>query len=145
MAIVQVKYFNSFWLKKAVNKEDISSRPAYPYTKFLVGTSYVRGDYKLWLDPTTPAVVPIENGVNEYFVCIKDATHAASHQITPPFSPDRKSTRLNSSHRCISYAVFCLKKKNEVYRWTARSLGHYGKAGTCSRLTPLETSLVLTS
>src|ERR1017187_10635360 len=23
---------------------------------------------------------------------------------------DRKSTRLNSSHRCISYAVFCLKK-----------------------------------
>src|SRR5437763_12120567 len=26
-------------------------------------------------------------------------------------SVDRKSTRLNSSHRCISYAVFCLKKK----------------------------------
>src|ERR1017187_555547 len=25
---------------------------------------------------------------------------------------DRKSTRLNSSHRCISYAVFCLKKKS---------------------------------
>src|SRR5437879_11149215 len=28
------------------------------------------------------------------------------------FFLDRKSTRLNSSHRCISYAVFCLKKKN---------------------------------
>src|SRR5437762_5283084 len=27
------------------------------------------------------------------------------------FNKDRKSTRLNSSHRCISYAVFCLKKK----------------------------------
>src|ERR1017187_7156824 len=27
---------------------------------------------------------------------------------------DRKSTRLNSSHRCISYAVFCLKKKNNA-------------------------------
>src|SRR2546428_977572 len=27
--------------------------------------------------------------------------------------PDRKSTRLNSSHDQISYAVFCLKKKNE--------------------------------
>src|SRR5437764_7830568 len=27
------------------------------------------------------------------------------------FVEDRKSTRLNSSHRCISYAVFCLKKK----------------------------------
>src|SRR5699024_12101414 len=28
---------------------------------------------------------------------------------------DRKSTRLNSSHVSISYAVFCLKKKNEAY------------------------------
>src|SRR5437763_8676932 len=28
---------------------------------------------------------------------------------------DRKSTRLNSSHRCISYAVFCLKKKKKRY------------------------------
>src|SRR5437763_2736323 len=29
------------------------------------------------------------------------------------FVTDRKSTRLNSSHRCISYAVFCLKKKKK--------------------------------
>ena len=29
---------------------------------------------------------------------------------------DRKSTRLNSSHRCISYAVFCLKKKKQNIR-----------------------------
>src|SRR5437762_5414473 len=29
---------------------------------------------------------------------------------------DRKSTRLNSSHRCISYAVFCLKKKIKLLR-----------------------------
>src|SRR5437762_3832832 len=29
-------------------------------------------------------------------------------------SLDRKSTRLNSSHRCISYAVFCLKKKKKL-------------------------------
>src|SRR5437762_4245658 len=32
-----------------------------------------------------------------------------------PRRGDRKSTRLNSSHRCISYAVFCLKKKNAVH------------------------------
>src|SRR5437763_5976372 len=35
---------------------------------------------------------------------------------TPPpnrNATDRKSTRLNSSHRCISYAVFCLKKKKK--------------------------------
>src|SRR2546427_7135981 len=29
----------------------------------------------------------------------------------PALAPDRKSTRLNSSHSQISYAVFCLKKK----------------------------------
>src|SRR5258708_31483448 len=28
---------------------------------------------------------------------------------------DRKSTRLNSSHQIISYAVFCLKKKKKIY------------------------------
>src|SRR5437899_10010727 len=31
--------------------------------------------------------------------------------LSPPFRADRKSTRLNSSHLGISYAVFCLKKK----------------------------------
>src|SRR5258708_26703799 len=29
------------------------------------------------------------------------------------WKPDRKSTRLNSSHQIISYAVFCLKKKKK--------------------------------
>src|SRR2546421_2128077 len=33
-----------------------------------------------------------------------------------PISLDRKSTRLNSSHDQISYAVFCLKKKNRYQR-----------------------------
>src|SRR3712207_8823800 len=32
-------------------------------------------------------------------------------------SPDRKSTRLNSSHANISYAVFCLKKKTITYTY----------------------------
>src|SRR5690242_16379390 len=37
-------------------------------------------------------------------------------QTTPlPLWQDRKSTRLNSSHMSISYAVFCLKKKNNNY------------------------------
>src|SRR5438309_3488175 len=31
------------------------------------------------------------------------------------YDEDRKSTRLNSSHSSISYAVFCLKKKNAAY------------------------------
>src|SRR5438552_4833430 len=32
----------------------------------------------------------------------------------PAMAGDRKSTRLNSSHQIISYAVFCLKKKNNT-------------------------------
>src|SRR2546430_3515103 len=40
------------------------------------------------------------------------AWHAAgSRMFIEPRKPDRKSTRLNSSHSQISYAVFCLKKK----------------------------------
>src|SRR5438094_5522752 len=35
--------------------------------------------------------------------------------------PDRKSTRLNSSHRTISYAVFCLKKKSKREQALPRS------------------------
>src|SRR2546422_199400 len=37
----------------------------------------------------------------------------------PARGPDRKSTRLNSSHGYISYAVFCLKKKRKVPTLTA--------------------------
>src|SRR2546426_1352094 len=33
----------------------------------------------------------------------------------PEFDEDRKSTRLNSSHLVISYAVFCLKKKKNIH------------------------------
>src|SRR2546429_2738648 len=38
-----------------------------------------------------------------------------------PTTPDRKSTRLNSSHGYISYAVFCLKKK-KIYRSSTESI-----------------------
>src|SRR5207253_8197334 len=41
------------------------------------------------------------------------AFQGAAHALLPQLRlrPDRKSTRLNSSHVAISYAVFCLKKK----------------------------------
>src|SRR5436309_9371885 len=38
---------------------------------------------------------------------------ASSGQVQAVLGPDRKSTRLNSSHVKISYAVFCLKKKKK--------------------------------
>src|SRR5690348_18095960 len=53
------------------------------------------------------------------------ADHHAVQLGGPAPVGDRKSTRLNSSHPSISYAVFCLKKKNQTlpyrdsrsYRW----------------------------
>src|SRR2546426_8366774 len=47
-----------------------------------------------------------------------DAAHRALHRPpdqsqVDPMDGDRKSTRLNSSHLVISYAVFCLKKKKK--------------------------------
>src|SRR2546430_10899637 len=45
--------------------------------------------------------------------CAEITPPPSSVTVTVPLSSgDRKSTRLNSSHSQISYAVFCLKKKN---------------------------------
>src|SRR4051812_49555593 len=53
--------------------------------------------------------------------CSRSPPPAARRPSSPPTTAtpsgggrDRKSTRLNSSHMSISYAVFCLKKKNNV-------------------------------
>src|SRR2546430_10817753 len=43
-----------------------------------------------------------------------DRVRPASQERISPCIRDRKSTRLNSSHSQISYAVFCLKKKKTV-------------------------------
>src|SRR5258708_20332253 len=42
-----------------------------------------------------------------------DAAGEITHQTDHGVTTDRKSTRLNSSHQIISYAVFCLKKKKK--------------------------------
>src|SRR5437762_4028878 len=55
-------------------------------------------------------------------VVVPDLMHSYFAEICR----DRKSTRLNSSHRCISYAVFCLKKKSIAsLRQHARPLLQY--------------------
>src|SRR5205807_9832723 len=51
---------------------------------------------------------------------------------------DRKSTRLNSSHLVISYAVFCLKKKKHTYR-----LPHLNANNFCQPPSPLSLSFLL--
>src|SRR2546430_7255814 len=44
-----------------------------------------------------------------------------SDRLVSRHQRDRKSTRLNSSHSQISYAVFCLKKKKKLYTRISRS------------------------
>src|SRR2546429_6292964 len=59
----------------------------------------------------------INGGDGGFAVAIAGLLSAAKGQMR--FRPkDRKSTRLNSSHGYISYAVFCLKKKNNENRIT---------------------------
>src|SRR3712207_8346178 len=48
-------------------------------------------------------------------IVVKNIGHGVARNVTFAFSaPDRKSTRLNSRHANISYAVFCLKKKKKI-------------------------------
>src|SRR6266850_5255064 len=44
--------------------------------------------------------------------------HPRGKNVTQALFPDRKSTRLNSSHLVISYAVFCLKKKKKPHKFS---------------------------
>src|SRR5258708_10029795 len=47
---------------------------------------------------------------------------ALAHELISTSERDRKSTRLNSSHQIISYAVFCLKKKKKQRHINTRQL-----------------------
>src|SRR5207247_5098129 len=62
-----------------------------------------------------------------------DAPHVAQNLI--PGSRDRKSTRLNSSHEWISYAVFCLKKKKKKNKKKKRKKKKSIRTLTCALTT----------
>src|SRR5256885_9932772 len=79
----------------------------FPYTtlfrsdlKMYLGAEDPRDAVKITGDPPINAV--LHGGVHGYRATVASLVK------------DRKSTRLNSSHLVISYAVFCLKKKNIV-------------------------------
>src|SRR2546430_13673484 len=65
-------------------------------------------------------VRPAREAADDATTGIEDVERDALILVLEPVI-DRKSTRLNSSHSQISYAVFCLKKKSTV-RFTSRTL-----------------------
>src|SRR5256885_4584793 len=67
-------------------------------------------------------------------VVLSNPTDLISRAPLPSTRSDRKSTRLNSSHLVISYAVFCLKKKNNISSDTVKAwlLDHYFSSVTLS-------------
>src|SRR5256886_7691668 len=68
----------------------------------------------------------MESPVSRSISTLKAAQAIVQHVSIGPLSyGDRKSTRLNSSHSQISYAVFCLKKKQSM-GWTSRPVPTMG-------------------
>src|SRR5438105_11538503 len=81
--------------------------------------------------PTAESFVRIGSQVEaDTVVCIIEAMKLMNEIQAE--SRDRKSTRLNSSHEWISYAVFCLKKKKKKKK-TAKKIIKYTPQSTRTR------------
>src|SRR5690242_21044377 len=68
---------------------------------------------------TRRLAMPLFMDVHEHVPGLTAEAVAKAHQADLATQADRKSTRLNSSHMSISYAVFCLKKKKHRRKATA--------------------------
>src|SRR3989454_2428815 len=89
----------------------------------LVGVSKTMEQLRALIARVAPTEVRVlitgESGTGKELVA--SAIHRQSARAAKPFvcvNSDRKSTRLNSSHLVISYAVFCLKKKKKKQHQT---------------------------
>src|SRR5690242_21215294 len=90
----------------------------FPYTTLF--RSYLHPDRRCWSQ--FAARKGMVKSLGRSFAKEERAAFVRQLEDTPPKSEvtghvaDRKSTRLNSSHMSISYAVFCLKKKRRAYQ-----------------------------
>src|SRR3712207_8389219 len=86
----------------------------FPYTTLFRSRVHVHEDDALLLEVLANLVVD-DLGL----VLRADAGEELAFRLGD--AEDRKSTRLNSSHANISYAVFCLKKKKQIHQHSSRS------------------------
>src|SRR2546430_7110620 len=82
----------------------------FPYTTLF--RSQVDEKRRRLKDEYDALKIRLESEYNKCLVDMKQTTYSFKYQLEDQYNlQDRKSTRLNSSHSQISYAVFCLKKK----------------------------------
>src|SRR2546430_6322814 len=89
----------------------------FPYTTLFRSQPDGRADGRTAGLPLRDEVDAIDGGVK----APEGIARSTEKPVLKGGKPDRKSTRLNSSHSQISYAVFCLKKKTAT---TARACAH---------------------
>src|SRR5438128_5355076 len=95
----------------------VRTRPAPRATPFPYTTLFRSNTWGWGREPEDRSGKPRLQRSGEGTVLAEHDTLGRFHLVTGQGyrarpAPDRKSTRLNSSHGSISYAVFCLKKKN---------------------------------
>src|SRR2546427_8709174 len=91
----------------------------FPYTTLFrsrSNTPVSHRDVGIGISQVLPVLVEAYGGENQIIAIERPEIH-----LHPAL--DRKSTRLNSSHSQISYAVFCLKKKTRCSREMPRAAG----------------------
>src|SRR2546430_10807215 len=85
----------------------------FPYTTLFRSRGFLSG-FRLFAVRASCIILKDADGFGDLAVLDQLANvrlHVAGRNAPRLFGKDRKSTRLNSSHSQISYAVFCLKKK----------------------------------
>src|SRR5947199_7840699 len=90
-------------------------RPASLLTSFFFNDTATTEIYTLSLHDALPIsrASPLRHHRRSTVISTMSLLCIGSFRVRTPSDPDRKSTRLNSSHLGISYAVFCLKKKKK--------------------------------
>src|SRR2546430_3331676 len=88
----------------------------FPYTTLFRSLRRADGDRAAQVAPLRAAA------------CAPRGADVGALEIQPRAAADRKSTRLNSSHSQISYAVFCLKKKKTKSMLRSTHLSNLGYA-----------------
>src|SRR3712207_8141990 len=90
----------------------------FPYTTLFRSKNPLIRLFKRFV-PVTPQL----HG-QKFFVRQPEGPGGRVRTFATPLLIDRKSTRLNSSHANISYAVFCLKKKKQDYIFTTTNCSY---------------------